>query len=134
MLGKESAMQIDVDFDVFKALTNKRATEDVTYNDVLREVLSISPGRNIEPVSLEKGGCVFKGVFLPNGTQLRVRYKGTLYTAEIKQGRWIDQLGIARSSPSDAASAITHTQVNGWRFWDVRRPNDPSWRKLVTLA
>jgi hypothetical protein len=32
---------LDVDFDVFKALTNRRATEAVTYNDVLREILGL---------------------------------------------------------------------------------------------
>jgi hypothetical protein len=35
---------LDVDFEVFKALTNRRATESVTYNDVIRELLGL--GKN----------------------------------------------------------------------------------------
>jgi len=126
-------MQIDVDFEVFKALTNRRETESVSYNDVLRGLLNLRNPKAPAASSTE-GGCSFKGVFLPNGTQLRVVYKGTLHQAEIKGGKWLDQNGTPRSSPSDAASAITNTQVNGWRFWEVMRPNDPSWRKLVALT
>jgi hypothetical protein len=128
-------MQIDVDFDVYKALTVNRATEEVTYNDVLRELLGLGAAKPVMSTANKgSGGATFKGVFLPNGTQFRVRYKGTLYTAEIKSGQWVDQNGASRSSPSDAASAITKTQVNGWRFWEVKRPNDPAWRKLVALG
>jgi len=119
---------------VFKALTVRRETEDVTYNDVLRELLKLSYSKPASPRPAEVGGCSFKNVFLPNGTQLRVIYKGALYQAEIKNGQWLDHEGARRSSPSDAATAITKTQVNGWRFWDVKRPNDPAWRKLVALT
>ena len=31
--------RIDVDFEVFKELTVRRASESVTYNDVIRELL-----------------------------------------------------------------------------------------------
>ena len=128
-------MQIDVDFDVFKALTLRRETEDVTYNDVLRELLDLGSTKLVsQPRASGGGGCTFKGVFLPNGTQLRVTYKGALYRAEIRDGHWLDEAGTPRSSPSDAATAITGTQVNGWRFWEVKRPNDPAWRKLVALT
>lgn len=34
--------QIDIDFEVFKQLTNRRRTESVTYNDVIRELLTPS--------------------------------------------------------------------------------------------
>ncbi len=127
-------MQIDVDFEVYKALTNRRPTESVTYNDVLRDLLRLGGAKPPASPDGSASGCSFKGVFLPDGTQLRVVYKGTTYRAEIKNGRWLDQEGRPRSSPSDAATAITKTQVNGWRFWDVKRPNDPSWRKLMTLV
>ena len=36
-------MTIEIDFDVFKELTNRRKTENVSYNDVLRELLNLNP-------------------------------------------------------------------------------------------
>jgi hypothetical protein len=37
--------EIEVDFDVFKALLAKRTSEDVTYNDVLRQILRLDKGK-----------------------------------------------------------------------------------------
>jgi hypothetical protein len=34
--------QIGVDFEVFKELTARRASESVTYNDVIRELLGVA--------------------------------------------------------------------------------------------
>jgi hypothetical protein len=119
---------IDVDFDVFKALTNLRATEDVTYNDVIRGLLKLDPvprGKR-----LPADGAVLRSVMFPEGTQFRATYKGKTYTAEIRDGRWVGADGESRKSPSEAASAITSTSVNGWRFWQAKRPGDPSWRSL----
>src|SRR6266576_3665144 len=36
---------IEVDFDVYKALTSRRPTEEVTENEVLRDLLGLSPKR-----------------------------------------------------------------------------------------
>ncbi len=33
--------QIDIDFEVFKELTNRRPTEEVTHNDLLQELLKL---------------------------------------------------------------------------------------------
>ena len=122
---------IEIDFDVYKALTNLREDEAVSYNDVLRRLLNLG-GSPTEPRS-EESGCAIQGVTFPEGTRFQVRYKGVLYTAEIKNGRWVGNDGKVRTSPSDAATAITHTNVNGWRFWSVKRPNDSAWRKMAEL-
>jgi hypothetical protein len=134
-IGGESEMAvIDVDFGVFKALTNLRPDEATTYNDVLRKLLGLDPPAVSAVASSEPaGGCEYKGVFLPNGTELRVTYKGRAYTAGIKGGSWIGEDGIRRNSPSDAACAITKGNVNGWRFWKVKRPGDGDFRVLEDL-
>jgi hypothetical protein len=127
---------IDVDFEVFKQLTALRPDEATTYNDVIRKLLKLdhsSPAASGAGSSSNAGGCEFKGVFLPNGTELRVTYKGQAHVATIKDGAWIGGDGIRRHSPSDAACAITKTNVNGWRFWKVKRPNDGAWRVLDEL-
>jgi hypothetical protein len=131
---------IEIDFDVYKALTVRRESESTTYNDVLRRLLNLNdqigqraeltPQANFEATD---GGCTMQGVNFPEGTQFRVVYKGRTYTAQVKNGRWVDEQGHVRKSPSDAASAITRNNVNGWRFWWFKRPDDASWRKLREL-
>ncbi len=135
--------QIEVDFEVFKALTALRRFEAHTYNQVVRELLDLGEPREPAIPDMGKlgnaisnvlsGGFVTKGVFLPNGTNLRAIYKGVAYMASIVDGQWIDMEGIARTSPSAAAAAITRTNVNGWRFWQVKRPSDSDWKDLDAL-
>ena len=76
------------------------------------------------------GGVWFGDTHFPDGTRFRANYKGQTHHAEIKDGRWVGQDGIVRRSPSDAAGAISHTNVNGWRFWSAMRPSDNDWARL----
>ncbi|MGH6695217.1 hypothetical protein [Sphingopyxis sp.] len=172
-------MQIDIDFDVFKALTALRQSETDSYNAVLRRLLNLSspnaetyaaaasallaPAVGTEqspaqyPNALENVGGIFGlrsnairssenalgalsgrytfGIWLgnahfPEGTQFRANYKGQTYFAEVRDSKWLGQDGIPRTSPSEAASAITGNNVNGWRFWFVQMPDDAGWRRL----
>ena len=34
----------------------------------------------------------------------------------------VDENGRVQNSPSEAAYSITGNHVNGWRFWECRRP------------
>lgn len=130
---------IEIDFDVYKVLTNLRESESTSYNDVLRRLLKLgadkaaSERKTRSPIENDGPGCTMQGVHFPEGTQFKVSYKGRTYTAEIRGGRWVDQEGHVRTSPSDAATAITRNNVNGWRFWWFKRPNEASWRKLREL-
>ncbi len=126
---------IEVDFDVYKALTMLRPAESTTYNDVLRGLLNLDkPGKGPISSQILPGGnlkgCIFRGVSFPHGTEFRATYKGRLYRAKISDGVWIDESGIHRNSPSEAAHAITNTNVNGWRFWECRRPDDQKWQLM----
>jgi len=129
--------QIEIDFDVWKELTLRRSSENVTYNDVLREMLGLEAtfGRQLEVALSGKkpNGFIFRGLFLPEGTKLRAQYKGGLYLAEIRNGRWLDESGAEHTSPSAAATSVTGNNVNGWRFWEARRPQDSEWRKIDAL-
>lgn len=170
-------MQIDIDFQVFKALTTLRESESDSYNAVIRRILNLptvmpnalamfadppSAPPNALAVAASKlrkqgllggektnaladdrpvngllskfaGGVWYGNVHFPEGTKFRATYKGQTHHAEIKDGRWVDADGIARNSPSEAASTISNTNVNGWRFWFAQLPGDPSWRKLEEL-
>ena len=120
------------DFELFKRLTALRETETMSIHDVMRKLVGLPPAGPIEAVS-GPAACVLKGVTLPNGTQLRAIYKGQTYTAEIQNGRWVDASGETRTSPSQAADKITGKSYNGWRFWQVKRPADETWRLLDDL-
>lgn len=136
---------IDVDLDVFKALTALIQEDGQAHNDVLRELLNLDspveaevpppPLHAAEAIAkaLHVGQFYSRGLSLPSGTELRARYKGQVYLAEIVEGKWLSSRGVEFSSPSAAASAITGTTVNGWRFWEAKRPGDRGWRRLDIL-
>ncbi|WP_162806542.1 DUF4357 domain-containing protein [Sphingosinicella terrae] len=137
-------MQIDVSFGIWKALTALLIDENDTYSAVVERLLAgagttpmdSSPRtRSATHFHMDAGaGALFKGVFLPNGTELRATYKGKTYSALISDSQWIDlSTGTSRSSPSQAAYSITGRNVNGWLFWLVRRPDDEDWRSLNSL-
>ncbi len=123
---------IEIDFEVFKALTVKRTMESITYNDVIRDLLKL-PNKPPVNASANAKGAVLKGVMFPEGTKFRATYKGRTYTAEIKGGVWRDSNGTTRNSPSEAAVKITGKNWNGWRFWYCQRPGETSWTLIDDL-
>ncbi len=141
--------QIEISFETWKALTSRRRSETHTYDDVIQEALDIDNGKTVHAalpfieaaasiasqISLTgpAKGMSFRGLVLPNGTLLRASYKGKHHTAEIVEGKWVSEDGADFGSPSAAATAITNTNVNGWRFWQARRPSDGEWRFLDAI-
>jgi hypothetical protein len=124
-------MQIDVDFEVFKALTALRSDESVTYSDVLRQVLGINAPTS-EPLTHNRADegqpWVTKGVRFDHGTEFRARYKGLEYHGLVSDGALMVN-GQRYNSPSAAGIAITGGNVNGWRFWEARTPGG-RWKTL----
>jgi hypothetical protein len=143
--------EILIDFEVFKALTVKRLNERHSYNDVIRDLLGLDslmeePDASevlFEGASIPSGigaglidrstGFSARGIFLPNGTAMRAIYKQQQYTGKIERGQWIDADGRPHSSPSAAAKSVTGSNVNGLRFWQVKRPTDTEWSRLDLL-
>lgn len=124
-------MQVEIDFEVFKALTNMRDSESDSYNEVLRRLLNLRPVGGRRP-DVSGTGRILGGRHLPNGTQLRANYKLRTYRAEITDGELLLN-GRRYSSASAAARAVTGNNVNGLTFWEVRRPGDTVWSKLSAL-
>ena len=121
---------IEIDFDVFKELTARRKSEAMTYNDVVRELLRLPAinGTSAKMVPPTSQGWVWKGTLFPNGTDFRATHKGTTYMARVENNQLILN-GKPMNSPSEAATAITKTAVNGWKFWHCRFPNETRWRR-----
>lgn len=128
---------IDVDFEVYKQLTVRRATEDVTYNDVIRELLGLALSAPIPRVERANGQSpgdwVAKGVRFPAGTDFRANYKGQVHAARVEGGALVLSNGKRFDSPSAAAVSITGSAVNGWRFWECRLPGKSSWQLIESL-
>ena len=126
---------IQVDFEVWKTLTNRRSSELVTYNDVLRKLLGLKPASHPSmvpsPVTSGVGDWISKGVHFPVGTEFRATYKGEPYSGKVEGGALVIR-GDKFYSPSSAAMSITKGSVNGWTFWEAKRPGE-NWRMLKTL-
>ena len=125
---------IEIDFEVFKALTNLRDTEKTTYNDVVRRLLKLSETKTslVDGVSksdAQLSAWVTKGVTFPEGTEFRASYKGETVYASVKESALLVN-GEKASSPSDAARIVTGNSVNGWTFWQCRLPGESRWRGL----
>lgn len=123
---------VEIDFETYKALTMRRANEGVTYGDVIRELLGLAGKAEARPASTGPG-VTMKGVHFPEGTVFRTTYKGETHTAEIKNGKWVTSDGEVRTSPSQAAVEITKGGVNGWWFWEGKRPSDAEWIRIGYL-
>ncbi len=140
-------MQIEIDFEVFKALTALLRDEGDSYNEAVRRLLTLPDSDLTVGITFEQAGVAghygqqpgapsgvwYSNVFFPDGTLFRATYKGQTYYAQIKDGVWIDGFGFQRTSPSDAAAAISNTNVNGWRFWFAKRPFDVDWIRMDSL-
>jgi predicted CopG family antitoxin len=125
---------IDVDFDVYKLLTVRRETEEVSYNDVIRELLGLKQHKakiTIEAMP-SASDWVVKGVRFPSATEFRASYKGQIYLGKVEGGTLIFNNKIY-ASPSAAAVAITKSAVNGWRFWECKLPGSAKWQLIEYL-
>jgi len=125
---------IEVDFDVFKALTARRPSEEVSENDVLRQILGL-PARKAsqaQPAAPAPGDWVAKGVRFPAATEFRATYKGQTYLARVEGGGLMLN-GKRFDTPSAAAMSIADSPVNGWTFWEARLPGQAGWKMIKTL-
>ena len=125
---------IEVDFDVYKALTMRRPSEDVSENDVLRQLLGLSTTRAPASASgvLAPGEWVTKGIRFLAGTEFRAKYKGQTWLARVEGGALVLN-GKRYDTPSAAAGSITDNPVNGWTFWECRLPGQAGWNMLKSL-
>ena len=109
------------------------AVDHIAHGSPPRNALEAwAEGREWDSVrnALIPDGAWFDNTFFPNDTRFRATYKGKTFTAEIREGCWVGNDGVVRTSPSAAAKAISHTNVNGWRFWHALWPSTSKWRRM----
>ena len=130
---------IEIDFDVHKMIELERMSFSETPNEVLRRLLKMDgPSPAIVSSTPEGRPWTGKGVTLPHGTKLRMEYTGRQYTGQISDSEWVVE-GQRFKTPSAAASGVAvtrngnHTQLDGWRYWYVKRPDDADWIAILRL-
>jgi len=101
-------------------------------SSVIEQVVSDYLERTDENGSYNQSVSSTKGihwgpVFLPSGTQFRVKYHNEYKYAEVK-GDKIPYDGKTLSSASQMASLMrNNTSVNAWMHVEVKRPTDKAW-------
>jgi len=124
---------IEIDFDVFKEITIRRKAEDISPNDVLREVFGLEKKQESTLSRMQSGkSWMVKGVEFPSGTEFRASYKGQMHFAQVEDG-FLVLNGNKFHSPSAAAVSITGNPVNGWVFWECKLPREQNWQSINTL-
>lgn len=133
---------IEIDFDVHKKIEMERRGFDESPNDVLRRLLGLGKdkGQGEGGAKGDPAGRAWssKGVWLPHGTKLRMRYNGRSYTGAIADGLWIAE-GKTFNSPSSAARGVASTkagkppQLDGWKYWEALLPNTGTWVPISDL-
>jgi hypothetical protein len=71
-------------------------------------------------------GYQWKSLFLPNGTELRMQYKGRYHYAKVEGDQLLYQ--GEPTSPGSLANTIAGSSRNAWRDLWIKRPGDTTWR------
>ena len=71
-------------------------------------------------------GYQWKGLFLPEATELRMPYKGDYFYASV-EGDHVMYDG-ERVTPASWVNRVTQSSRNAWRDVWVKRPGDKEWR------
>jgi len=143
--------QIEIDFDVHKCIEMERRGFDESDNAVLRRLLGLPELSDASPVQPnEVLDALFndsrpwrgKGVKLPEGTELLLEYQEVKARGIIHNGEWhIEGFEDSFRTPSRAAITIVTKEraeedeisLNGWIYWQVKRPGDLEWKSLNSL-
>jgi hypothetical protein len=127
---------IEIDFEVHKAIELERKSFSESPNEVLRRLLGLSAmSPQLAPKETVGVAWTGKGVTLPHGTELRMKYNGVAYAARIENGKWVTSKGV-HSSPSAAAGALaitksgSTTNLDGWIYWEAKLPGSGRWKKI----
>lgn len=138
----EQQRNIEIDLDVHKHIEMQRKSFAETPNDVLRRLFGLKAqkksGRQVASAVSGARDWTGKGVTLVHGTELRMEYNGKRHSGRIDKGEWLVE-GKRFRSASAAAGGValtkagTHPSLDGWIYWEAKRPGDDHWTPINTL-
>jgi hypothetical protein len=137
---------LEIDLELHRLIELVRQSFSESQRDIIKRVLrSATPSTDgyIQQEKItyraENGGAWHgDGYSLPDGTKCRMRYNGIQYDCKIENGQW-NSGGVVYKSPSQAASALgvtkkgKRTQLDGFKYWEVKIPGSESWVWLRDL-
>jgi hypothetical protein len=101
---------------------DRTVDEDIWSEEYLEERMDHVSTKRRRDIGAEREGYRWQSLFLVNGTELRMDYKGKRHVARIAH-RQIRYETNVFSSPSEFASHVAnHTARNAWRDLEVRVP------------
>lgn len=128
--------KLSIDLEVFKALEAQRESFEESHNDILRRILGLLP----KAASTEESVVwTRKEVGLPKGTRWRMTTAHGDEAGTVVEGGF-QYKGEVVTSPSRLAMKIYEsksgkkTNLNGWRYIEVKRPDDDEWMMLSSLV
>jgi hypothetical protein len=71
-------------------------------------------------------GYQWKSLFMPEGTEVRMQYKGRYHYAKV-EGDYLVHEGEP-TSPGSMANTVASSSRNAWKDLWIKRPTDPEWR------
>ena len=70
-------------------------------------------------------GYQWKNLFMPDGTEIRMQYKGAYFYAKVESDEIVYKGNPI--SPSNLANTIAGSSRNAWRDLWIKRPDDAEW-------
>ncbi len=83
------------------------------------------------PLAATDRGYVWKHLFLPHGTVVRMKYQGQFHYAKIEGDHLV--FDGQPTTPSEFANRVTGTSRNAWRDLWIKRPTDQDYNLADTL-
>ena len=127
---------IEIDLEIHKLIEQERTDFAEPDYVILRRLLGLKdlPASYAErPTS----GWTGKGIHLPNGTKLKMQYKGQVIGGEISDGKWkvrgkdfLSPTGAAKHAASLADPSYDWHAMNGWHYWQVQLPGETQFQTL----
>ncbi len=131
---------IEIDFDIHKLIEAERQNFTETPTTILRRLLKLKSvnSQGITKRQTRMHAWSGKGVTLPHGTKLQMKYLQRQYFGEVVDGKWVID-GKVFDSPSGAASGIATTRsgqstnLDGWKYWKALLPGEISWKAISRI-
>lgn len=136
-------VSIKIGLDLYQKLQALKESPDMSIEEVIRllilsneiviEMEEDDDEQTQQPIIRSSGtGWFIDGVLFPEETLFRAFYKRNEYRAVVNNGA-LSLDGKRFFSPSAAAGHITENSVNGWKFWECKRPGDEMWHAIDSL-
>ncbi len=122
-------VEIFVDFETYKEITERRTSEEITPGDIVRQALGLPPKKDTNNEKEIKNSensqqyWLSDGVRFPVGTKLEHRFRDGHVVEAIIVEDGILFNNIIYNGFSPAAKAAAGCVVNGWKFWYIMYNN-----------